>query len=109
MGTGGWGTALAVLLRGNGHKVTLWGRLKEEVEPIIAAGENEAFLPGVKIPQEIVVTLDTEAALRNAELVVLAVPSHGMRPICRSLQAFFAPMCRSSALPRALKTNRARE
>lgn len=87
MGTGGWGTALAVLLQGNGHKVTLWGRLKEEVEPIIAARENRAFLPGVKVPQEIVVTLDTKAALRDAELVVLAVPSHGMRPICESLQS----------------------
>jgi glycerol-3-phosphate dehydrogenase (NAD(P)+) len=85
IGTGGWGTALAVLLQGNGHKVTLWGRLKEEVEPIIAAGENKAFLPGVKIPKEIVLTLDTKSALREAELAVLAVPSHGMRPICQQL------------------------
>jgi glycerol-3-phosphate dehydrogenase (NAD(P)+) len=91
MGTGGWGTALAVLLRGNGHKVALWGRLKEEVEPMIAAGENEAFLPGVKIPKDIVVTLDTEAALRNTELVVLAVPSHGMRPICENLRSVLSP------------------
>jgi glycerol-3-phosphate dehydrogenase (NAD(P)+) len=88
MGTGGWGTALAVLLQSNGHTVTLWGRLKEEVEPIVAARENRAFLPGVKIPQEIIVTLDTKVALGNAELVVLAVPSHGMRPICESLHGF---------------------
>jgi len=90
IGTGGWGTALAVLLQGNGHKVVLWGRLNEEVEPILAARENRAFLPGVKIPQEILVTLDTKSALQNAELVVLAVPSHGMRPICESLQAFLS-------------------
>jgi glycerol-3-phosphate dehydrogenase (NAD(P)+) len=88
IGTGGWGTALAVLLHGNGHKVTLWGRLKEEVEPIIAAGENKAFLPGVKIPKEIVLTLDTKSALRAAEMVVLAVPSHGMRPICEQVNQF---------------------
>jgi glycerol-3-phosphate dehydrogenase (NAD(P)+) len=88
IGTGGWGTALAVLLHGNGHKVALWGRLKEEVEPILAAGENKAFLPGVKIPKEIVVTLDAHAALRETELVVLAVPSHGMRPICQQLRDF---------------------
>ncbi len=88
IGTGGWGTALAVLLRANQHKVTLWGRLKEEVEPVLAAGENKAFLPGVKIPREIDVTLDSKAALRGAELVVLAVPSHGMRPICRQLREF---------------------
>ncbi len=86
IGTGGWGTALAVLLHGNGHKVALWGRLPEEVEPIIAAGENKAFLPGVKIPREILLTLDAASALREAELVVLAVPSHGMRPICEKVR-----------------------
>ncbi len=88
IGTGGWGTALAVLLHGNGNKVTLWGRLKEEVDPILAAGENKAFLPGVKIPHEIVITLDAKSALRGAELIVLAVPSHGMRPICKQLYEF---------------------
>ncbi len=88
IGTGGWGTALAVLLHGNGHLVTLWGRLKEEVEPIVAARENKMFLPGVKIPAEIEVTLDAKSALRDAELVVLAVPSHGMRPICLQLRDF---------------------
>jgi len=88
IGTGGWGTALAVLLHGNGHPVTLWGRLKEEVDPIIAAGENKAFLPGVKISKEITLTLDTRSALREPELVVLAVPSHGMRPTCEKLREF---------------------
>jgi glycerol-3-phosphate dehydrogenase (NAD(P)+) len=88
IGTGGWGTALAVLLHGNGHKVTLWGRLKEEVDPIVAAEENKMFLPGVKIAKEIVLTLDTKAALHGAELVVLAVPSHGMRPICEKLHDY---------------------
>jgi glycerol-3-phosphate dehydrogenase (NAD(P)+) len=88
IGTGGWGTALAVLLHGNGHKVTLWGRLKEEVEPIMAAGENKTFLPGIKIAKEIVLTLDAKSALRGTELVVLAVPSHGMRPICEKLRDY---------------------
>lgn len=88
IGTGGWGTALAVLLHGNGHRVTLWGRLPEEVAPILATRENKLFLPGVQVPSAILVTLDTAAALRAAEMVVLAVPSHGMRPICRQLREF---------------------
>lgn len=86
IGTGGWGTALAVLLHGNGQRVTLWGRLPEEVEPILAYRENKTFLPGVKISEAIAVTLDTKTALHCAEMVVLAVPSHGMRPICRQLR-----------------------
>jgi glycerol-3-phosphate dehydrogenase (NAD(P)+) len=60
--------------------------LQEEVEPILIHRENKTFLPGVKISEAIEVTLDTKAALRAAEMVVLAVPSHGMRPICRQLR-----------------------
>src|SRR5262245_19128592 len=88
IGTGGWGTGLAVLLHGNRHRGTLWGRLQEEVEPILVYRENKTLLPGVKIPEAITATLDTHAALREAELVVLAVPSHGMRPICRQVREF---------------------
>jgi glycerol-3-phosphate dehydrogenase (NAD(P)+) len=88
IGTGGWGTALAVLLHGNGHCVTLWGRIEEEVSPILAVRENKTFLPGVKVPGEIMVTLDDAAALHGSELVVLAVPSHGMRTICERLKPF---------------------
>jgi len=86
IGTGGWGTALAVLLHGNGHAVTLWGRLAGEVNPICVARENKAFLPGVKIPEAILVTLDPAVAGRGAECVVLAVPSHGMRHICQKIR-----------------------
>jgi glycerol-3-phosphate dehydrogenase (NAD(P)+) len=86
IGTGGWGTALAVLLHGNGHAVTLWGRLAGEVDPIITDRENKAFLPGVKIPEAILVTLDPAVAGHGAECVVLAVPSHGMRPICQKIR-----------------------
>ncbi|MCX7885672.1 MAG: NAD(P)H-dependent glycerol-3-phosphate dehydrogenase [Verrucomicrobiae bacterium] len=88
IGTGGWGTALAVLLHENGCSVRLWSRLEEEVEPILAARENRLFLPGVKIPEAIVVTLDEVDALSRADMVVLAVPSHGMREVCRRLKPF---------------------
>jgi glycerol-3-phosphate dehydrogenase (NAD(P)+) len=88
VGTGGWGTALAVLLHGNGHAVRLWGRLPQEVEPILADRENKAFLPGVRIDPAILVTLDAAAAMDGAALVVLAVPSHGMRTICGMIRRF---------------------
>lgn len=91
IGTGGWGTALAVLLHGNGHQVVLWGRLEEEVAPILATRENRILLPGVKVPEAITVTLDEVVALRGAELVVLAVPSHGMRTICERVKPFLPP------------------
>ncbi|MBM3859176.1 MAG: NAD(P)-dependent glycerol-3-phosphate dehydrogenase [Verrucomicrobia bacterium] len=86
IGTGAWGTALAVLLHGNGCRVRLWGRVVEEVDPILAFRENKLLLPGVKIPDAIVVTMDDATALSGAEMVVLAVPSHGMRTICARLR-----------------------
>ncbi len=86
IGTGGWGTALALILHGNGHRVTLWGRMAAEVDPILAHRENRLFLPGAPIPADLTVTGETDAALAEAELVVLAVPSHGMRPICEQIQ-----------------------
>ena len=60
--------------------------MAEEVDPILQHRENKLFLPGVAIPEDIRVTLDTAAALHKPEMVVLAVPSHGMRPICQQLK-----------------------
>jgi glycerol-3-phosphate dehydrogenase (NAD(P)+) len=104
IGTGGWGTALAVLLHSNGHRVTLWGRLAEEVEPILTERENRLLLPGVRVPEQITVTLDTSAALREAEMVVLAVPSHGMRSICRQLREFLPVAARLVSVAKGIET-----
>lgn len=90
VGAGGWGTALALVLHNNQHTVTLWGRLTEEVQPILEHRENQLFLPGIKIPDPIRVTMDIAAA-GQADLVVLAVPSHGMRTICRLLKPVIQP------------------
>jgi len=51
LGDGGWGTALAVLLKNKGLDVWLWGAFKEDIEAIKKAGENKKFLPGFKIPK----------------------------------------------------------
>ena len=48
IGSGGWGTALAILLAQNKHDVTLWSFLKEEYDALSADRENRQFLPGVQ-------------------------------------------------------------
>lgn len=93
LGTGGWGTALAVLLQRNGHRVTLWGRLAEEVEPIARERENKRFLPGVPLPADIRVTGQMEEAMAEAHVAILAIPSHGMRAIARQLRPHLARDC----------------
>ena len=65
LGDGGWGTALAVILNEKGHRVTLWGAFKENIENIRKSRENATFLPGVKVPEKIHLTTKMDEAVRN--------------------------------------------
>jgi glycerol-3-phosphate dehydrogenase (NAD(P)+) len=75
IGDGGWGTALALVLDGNGHAVTVWGPFDEQIECVRRAGENRTYLPGVKLPDSISWTSDAAAAVDGVGLAVLVVPS----------------------------------
>jgi glycerol-3-phosphate dehydrogenase (NAD(P)+) len=79
LGSGAWGTALALSLhRRGGHRLTLWAHSPEAAREIIEPGENTLFLPGFPIPTEIIVTGDN-AAVADAEIVVSVVPSEFLR------------------------------
>lgn len=79
IGSGAWGTAIALSLdRRGGHKVTLWAHSPEAANEISSAGENRQFLPGFPLPPTITVTGDCAAA-REAEIVVSVVPSEFLR------------------------------
>jgi glycerol-3-phosphate dehydrogenase (NAD(P)+) len=93
IGNGGWGTALGMILDGNGHDVTVWGPFEEEIEAISNAAENMVYLPGVEIPSPIRWTSDPADA-KDAELIVLVVPSRFMRTTLET----FKPYLRADAL-----------
>ena len=84
IGSGGWGTAAALHLHKNGHKVTLWSWLEEEKERLEKDLENKEFLPGVFLPPEINFTSDI-SCVRNKDLVVLVTPSKAIRSTCRAM------------------------
>ena len=88
LGAGSWGTALSLLLHNNGHEVLLWSALEDEVEMLREKREHATKLPGVKIPDEIEITSDLEAALKEPDVAVLAVPS----PFTRSTSHRMAPL-----------------
>jgi len=75
IGDGGWGTANAMLLCGNGHDVTLWGAFPEYIEEMRRTRRNEKFLKGVELPASLKLTADRAEAVAGAEVVVLAPPS----------------------------------
>jgi glycerol-3-phosphate dehydrogenase (NAD(P)+) len=81
IGAGSWGTALAVHLAAGGHDVTLWARSDELVAEMRARRANPVYLPDVLFPASLTVTTDLREAVRQAPLIVMAVPSHGLRTV----------------------------
>lgn len=90
LGAGSWGTALAHLLAENGFSTGLWGRRSELVSAIRSAGENEQYLPGVRLHPGIRVDTDGEKILAGAKLIVLAVPSQSVRAVAREMKPYFS-------------------
>lgn len=87
IGSGTWGTALAVLLAGNGHEVELWSAVHAEVEALTAA-RRHPNLGDTPIPETIGITGDLEQAMENKELLVLSVPSVYVRETARKMAPF---------------------
>ena len=81
LGSGAWGTALAIALRDNGHAVTLWSHNADKAAAMQRSRENP-LLKGVEIPPEIEISSDM-TRLRDAELVVSAMPSFALRETAR--------------------------
>ncbi|MDO5156328.1 MAG: NAD(P)H-dependent glycerol-3-phosphate dehydrogenase [Eubacteriales bacterium] len=84
LGAGSWGTALSIVLCGNGHDVRVWSIDPEEVRMLMDFREHRDKLPGVMIPSSIEFTTDMEYALEEANMVVCAVPSTFVRTTMKS-------------------------
>lgn len=88
IGGGSWGTALALLLNSNNHKVDMWIRDNNQVEQINRYRENKKYLPEVLIPEGIKVTSDIEKVIYDKEILVIAVPSHAVRQTLNDYRKF---------------------
>lgn len=88
LGAGSWGTALSVLLSDNGHQVTVWSIDENEVNMLNEKREHELKLPGVKLPDDMVITGNMRSAIQGKDFLVLAVPS----PFTRSTARKMSPM-----------------
>ncbi|MCI2429853.1 NAD(P)-dependent glycerol-3-phosphate dehydrogenase [Candidatus Acetothermia bacterium] len=87
IGAGGWGTALSRLLARKGHSVSLWARNSRLTQDLEKRRVNERYLPGVTLPIEnLRVTSDLVEALKDTEVVLLAVPSFAVRETARTLK-----------------------
>lgn len=82
MGSGSWGTALAIHLARSGTQVSLWGRDPAEIESLRESRENVLYLPDFDLPPEIE---PVEALPVEADFWIIAVPSDALREVCQRL------------------------
>lgn len=79
LGAGSWGTALSIVLAQNSHNVNLWARRNEHIESLNKERENSRYLPGIKLPENILIYSNITDCIKNCDLIILAVASQGIR------------------------------
>ena len=89
LGAGSFGTTIATLMAGR-HETVLWARAQETADEVATRHTNTAYLPGFALPPTLDATCDLERAVDRADVVVMAVPSHGFRAVlgdaCSAIQ-----------------------
>ncbi len=90
VGAGSWGTALALTLAKNGHKVWLWGRNAEHMRDMAQSRFNKRYLPDNKFPDTLYPTSDMRAAAEKADHILLVMPSKSYRSVLQQLQPHVA-------------------
>lgn len=81
IGAGSFGTALAVTLTDKGYDTSIWGRKKSQLALMEETRENPHYLPGIKLPKELKMIHDMKTALKDATIVVFAVPAQNFRKV----------------------------
>lgn len=91
LGAGSWGTALAILCANNGHKVTLWSKVQAELDMLRENREHIERLPGVKLPDTIVIEDDLERACTGQDIIVCSVASPFVRATAKEAKPYIKP------------------
>jgi glycerol-3-phosphate dehydrogenase (NAD(P)+) len=91
LGSGSWGTALAIHLAHAGHGVRLWARDASLVAELQRSRRNTRYLPDALLPPGVEPTASLSRALQEAAFVVVVVPSHGLRAVIRAAAGHIEP------------------
>ncbi len=88
LGSGSWGTAMAVCLANNGHEVLLWSRKEETTAELLKTHINQKYLPDVVLPENMKYTSDISACGENADVIIVATPSHTVREVSENISPY---------------------
>lgn len=91
LGSGSWGTALAISMAEVGQDVVMWTRSETAAEKLRQTRRNESYLPESRIPTNVVITASLAEALRDVEIIVVAVPSQVVRTLVTDIRTWVAP------------------
>ena len=88
LGSGGFGLAIAIMAKQCGkHDVTVWSKFQSEIDDIRAHGEHQQKLPGVQIPNEIVLTSDI-SCIKGCDILIFGIPSSFVRGVAKEAKPF---------------------
>lgn len=91
LGAGSWGTALALQLDRSGSHCMLWDRDTENLEKVRNTRFNERYLPGIDIPESIVIEKDMLTAVKAADHVLVVTPSHAFASVMKTIREVLVP------------------
>ena len=86
LGSGAYGIALSKVLYENNNKVTIWTKFEEEKNLVSSLRENPKVLPGIKIPEDILITTNIKEAVKDSDVIFLAIPMGALRSVVKLLE-----------------------
>ena len=105
LGAGSWGTALAMLLAHNKHHVNLWSHNVEHATSMQQARENNSYLPGLTFPTTLNVSSSLESTLKDANDILIVVPSHAFRQTLETIKPLITTLHRIAWATKGLEEN----
>jgi len=91
LGGGSFGTVVANIIAENGYPVFFWMRSREMAHQVNEVRENTQYLPGYRLHENVTATNDMRTAVKDADVIFVAVPSHSFRAVVRLMRHFFPP------------------
>lgn len=85
LGTGAYGLALSLMFYENRNEIVMWTKFEEECTSLRTNREHKALLPGIRIPEEIQFTTDLAEAVKDADIILIAIPAEFVTELCRKL------------------------
>ena len=105
LGAGSWGTALAMLLARNNLPTTLWAHTVEHAQTLQHDRANKKHLGDIPFPDSLKISADLAATVKQATRILIVVPSHSFRDVCKTLLPLIEPHHKVAWASKGLETD----